>query len=432
MMKIYTPQAWLSIFGGSPSLVIDDKGYIYSADGYYKIFSDSPVGKIDFEKGYIYDKHYTDIIATPIAIMERKNDALEVREYGKPFSNPILYIKNDKIYTPEEYFRILGGAASGYIQHQGNTTTSSSGSSYKPTSGTSNSSGGGGCGLSGILIIPMFALVMGLFYILSDEGRLANATSVIALVVVVIAGIAALVRLAMGKVHFEWNGKRFLICLGIGFGVYFFATALFVLLGLGSNIGTGRSLSDAGGDQMELSALLIGLPFVLEGFLAPGPKKSTPTYTPPKQTYTPPKQTYTPPKQTYTPPQQTYTPPQQTYTPPKQTYTPPQQTYIPGKEMVRRVMVQEFGEQAVFPDALIGRNTAEKADLLLRLNGHASAVFFILPDTATTYQYNAVQNIGQLWASRGAVYFIVYERDCRDPNYIRQWLHTAVQNTKRN
>ena len=83
MMQVYTPQAWLSVFGGSPSLVIDDKGYIYSADGYYKIFSDSPIGKIDFEKGFIYDKHYLDLFATPIAQMERKGDVLEIREYGK-------------------------------------------------------------------------------------------------------------------------------------------------------------------------------------------------------------------------------------------------------------------------------------------------------------------------------------------------------------
>lgn len=400
MMQVYTPQAWLSVFGGSPSLVIDDQGYIYSADGYYKIFSDSPIGKMDFEKGFIYDKHYLDLFATPIAQMERKGDVLEIREYGKVFTSPILYIQNNKIYTPEEYFRIFGGSPSGYIKHQdGGSNSTSAGYSCNNSTSTTSGSSGGGCGLSGIFVIPMFALLMGLIYILSDEGRLANATSVLALVVLAVVAVVDVVRLMMGKVHFEFNGKHFGKYLLIGFGVYFALTALFVLLGLGSNLGSGNSLSDAGGDQMELSALLIGLTFVLEGFLLPGQKqKSAPSYTPPKQTYTP----------------------------AKQTYTPPQQTYVPAKEMLRRVMIQEYGERAVFPDALIGRNTADQVDFLLRVEGRPVRVFMILPDSATPQAYQNARRIGMLWQNRGVYWHIVYERDCRDPAYIRQWLRSAV------
>lgn len=418
MMEVYTPQAWLSIFGGCPSLVIDDKGYIYSADGYYKIFSDSPVGKIDFEKGYIYDGHYLDLFPTPIAWMNREGDVYKVREYGKgPFSDPILYIQGEKIYTPQEYLRIFGGTPSGYIKNNGSSYSggsSSTGSSPAGSKTTPAASGGGGGGdfMTMLLFIPMLFIIGGLVYILSDESRLANATSVLALIVDAAAVVAAIYRLLTGKIHLSWDGKRFLKAFLVGFGVYFAATALFVLLGLGSNLGTGHSLSDAGGDQLELSAMLIGLPFVIEGFFGKGPKKKE------AQTYTPSAQTYTPPKQAYTPPKQTYTPPAQTYTPP----------VLSAKEVVRRVMVQEFGERAVFPDALIGRNTADKVDFLLRVEGCPVRVFMILPDAATTQAYQNAQRIGMLWQNRGAYWHIVYERDCRDPAYVRQWLHSALKN----
>lgn len=140
MMKVYTPKAWLSFFGGSPSLVIDDNGYIYSADGYYKLISDSPIGKIDYEKGHIYDKHYADLFPTPIAYMVKSNDVIKVMEYGKShFSEPILYIQGDKIYTPSEYHRLFGGNASGYIKRD---TPSGGGSSSNRASSNNQSSNG--------------------------------------------------------------------------------------------------------------------------------------------------------------------------------------------------------------------------------------------------------------------------------------------------
>lgn len=137
MMKVYTPKEWLSFFGGSPSLIIDDKGYIYSADGYYKLISDSPIGKIDYEKGHIYDKHYADLFPTPIAYMVNSDGVTKVMEYGKShFSEPILFIQNDKIYTPSEYYRLFGGNASGYIKRDtpSNSSSSSSGTSSKDSS----------------------------------------------------------------------------------------------------------------------------------------------------------------------------------------------------------------------------------------------------------------------------------------------------------
>lgn len=138
-MKVYTPKEWLSFFGGSPSLIIDDKGYIYSADGYYKLISDSPIGRIDYQKGHIYDKHYADLFPTPIAYMVNSDGVMKVMEYGKShFSEPILYIQNDKIYTPSEYYRIFGGNASGYIKHD--TPTSGSASSNDNASARRSSS----------------------------------------------------------------------------------------------------------------------------------------------------------------------------------------------------------------------------------------------------------------------------------------------------
>ena len=168
MMKIYTPEAWLSLFGGSPSLVIDDNGYIYSADGYYKMISDSPIGKIDYAKGYIYDQHYTDMFPTPIAEMVTKDDVTEVYQYGGGIlRTPILYIKNEKIYTPDEYLRIFGGNASGYIQ-RGNG------------SGGNSTSGSGCLGELGV-----FAVIIGVFLLLSciDEIRQKGASFYITFVI---------------------------------------------------------------------------------------------------------------------------------------------------------------------------------------------------------------------------------------------------------
>ena len=79
MIKVYTPKVWLSVFGGSPSLIIRDDGYIFSADQYYKIITGSPIGKIDYEKGFIYDKHYNDLFPTPIAYTKTNGDVIEIR-----------------------------------------------------------------------------------------------------------------------------------------------------------------------------------------------------------------------------------------------------------------------------------------------------------------------------------------------------------------
>lgn len=116
MMKIYTPKEWLSVFRGCPSLIIDDKGLIWAGDEYYKILFGEPSGKIDFEKGYIYGEDYAKLMATPIGILEKVNDLIKVYDYQKGrFSAPILYIQNDKIYTPEQWTSIFD-IPGGYIE----------------------------------------------------------------------------------------------------------------------------------------------------------------------------------------------------------------------------------------------------------------------------------------------------------------------------
>ena len=117
MTEIYTPDDWLAFFGGSASLFIDDEGYIFTREENYKIMGRSPCGKISYDSGFIYGKDYNSVWPTPIAEMVKRDDVTEVYKYGDGvFRSPILYIKNGKIYSPNEYFRIGGGNASGYIK----------------------------------------------------------------------------------------------------------------------------------------------------------------------------------------------------------------------------------------------------------------------------------------------------------------------------
>ncbi len=119
MTEIYTPKAWLSLFGGAPRLRIDDNGDIYTYEESTRIFGGTPCGRIDFTKGYIYGSDYANFSPRPIGMLKICSDGVH-EIYGTDYANfsakPILYIKGDKIYTAEEYFRILGGNPSAYIK----------------------------------------------------------------------------------------------------------------------------------------------------------------------------------------------------------------------------------------------------------------------------------------------------------------------------
>lgn len=287
MTEIYTPKQWRSIFG-CPSLIIDDKGYIYSAEEYRKLLRE-PIGWIDYSRNNIYGKDYNTVFATPIAYMVQSGNLTKVFEYGKTqFSEPILCIQNDKIYTYDEYVAWFG-EPNGFIRtdkprqdqpREEKTRTEPARESY---------SGGGGGSIPGAGIIGL-ALLIGIIYILSDEGRLANAAMVLALLVNAGAGLFLLVKKAQGKLYFNFDSKRFGKAVLTGLGVYVAATAVLVILGLGSNIGTGNHISDQGGDHLELAAMLMGIPFVISGLFSetPGSKANhTGGKKPPRPTASP-------------------------------------------------------------------------------------------------------------------------------------------------
>lgn len=195
MMKIYTPKEWLSAFQECPSLIIDDKGLIWAGDEYYKILFGEPSGKIDFEKGYIYGEDYAKLMATPIGILEKVNDVIKVYDYQKGrFSAPVLYIENDKIYTPEQYGSIFGSDARGYVQ-KGKST---SGGSQKENTEKKGSFKGVDLGGAGFVIFMCLFLLIGN----SIESLLENPLMLTGLIIVF--AMAFLLR----KVNTKLNGKE--------------------------------------------------------------------------------------------------------------------------------------------------------------------------------------------------------------------------------
>lgn len=119
MLEIYTPEAWFAFFKEDPKLVIDDDGKIYTKKDYDKFFAGYPVGKIDYNTGFIYGKNYNGILASPIGkyVKEDDHDCIYGPNYADFFATPIYYIKNGAVYTPEEYHRVFfQGKASAFIK----------------------------------------------------------------------------------------------------------------------------------------------------------------------------------------------------------------------------------------------------------------------------------------------------------------------------
>ena len=90
------------------------------------------------------------------------------------------------------------------------------------------------------------------------------------------------------------------------------------------------------------------------------------------------------------------------------------------------VLVEMFGENAVFPDAIIGMDPATRADFMVRAKGYKPVVFFIVSRPEDTQAYEQTQKICQLWHARDAFSFTVFERDCIDPQHIHQWVMQAM------
>lgn len=167
MIQIYTPKQWFSVFGGCPSLIIKDNGEIYSAEDYNKILEGPPIGKIDYARGHIYGKDYASLMPVPIGYLEKTPNVTKVYDSVPTLSvSPILYIQDDKVYTPEQYTSIFGSNAAGYIKREETTLSGGSvNSNWSPFSETDSNSSLGGFGVSllklGGILLAVYCVIGG-------------------------------------------------------------------------------------------------------------------------------------------------------------------------------------------------------------------------------------------------------------------------------
>ena len=263
MIKIYTPSEWHAFFS-CPSLIIDQEGSIYNADAYNN-WVRHPIGKIDYQGGYIYGKDYNALLKTPIAYMVPNDNVTKVYKFGSSiFSAPMLYITKDAIYTADEYTRILGGTPCGYIKKELDPHPEKEKITEHETNTPSrHATASAAVPVPGFAFILGAALFIGAIYILTSEARIADAAAVIAAIANIAAALYLLWKKLRGELHFSWNRKHFLKGLALGVGIYVGATAVLVLLGMISHIGSGKILSDAATNKMEIAAMFMGLPCVI-------------------------------------------------------------------------------------------------------------------------------------------------------------------------
>jgi len=183
MIKIYTPEQWLTIFGDHPSLIIKDNGEIYSAEDYYKVVEGPPIGQVDFEKGRIYGKDYASLSRVPIGYLEKTTDVIKVYDRVPGLlAAPILYIQGDKVYTPEQYTSIFGSDAAGYIKRKEKTPSVEAGGDHTPPSPSTDSAGGLG-GLGGSLL-KLGGILLAAYCVIGGVGAgLAAALPIWALII---------------------------------------------------------------------------------------------------------------------------------------------------------------------------------------------------------------------------------------------------------
>lgn len=159
MFEVYTPKEWSSFFK-SPCLIIDDNYLIWEADQYYKILFGEPSGRIDIATGKIYGKGLGySLMQAPIGYIDEKNGVLEIRRSGGTWSSPILYIKDDKIYTPDRFYSIFDNP-NGYINNPEkptNYTQPSNSSSSSDSRGRSSVIDLGGIGF--VLFMCAFLMI---------------------------------------------------------------------------------------------------------------------------------------------------------------------------------------------------------------------------------------------------------------------------------
>lgn len=98
-----------------------------------------------------------------------------------------------------------------------------------------------------------------------------------------------------------------------------------------------------------------------------------------------------------------------------------------ARNNVRSVLIKEFGDKSVFPDALVGRDTATQADFLVRVEGYVPVVIFIVRYPADTQPYQRAKQAAKLWEARGAKCYIVFESDCMELRYVKVWVQSAMR-----
>lgn len=195
MIEFYTPKEWYSLFQ-CPNLIIDDEGKIWKANDYYTIISGTPVGRVDYARGCIYgeDLGYGPLAAAPIAYLETKNGVTQVLDGKKGiFSAPILYIKDDKVYTPEQYTALFD-APSGYIKKEEKKTSGVN--SFFGGSGDSGSGGSPGC-LPGCLggELGIFAFIVVVLLLGNMLDSISKTPGQLALFILMFAELIILTRL---------------------------------------------------------------------------------------------------------------------------------------------------------------------------------------------------------------------------------------------
>ena len=114
MFKIYTPQQWFSIFRCA-EVIIEDDGLIYSEDDYYKTVRQA-IGKFDYASGFIYGEDYYRWGAIPIGKIQQEGSVTKIygEDYTKLSAQPIFYIRDNKIYSADQFYKSFPMEA-GYI-----------------------------------------------------------------------------------------------------------------------------------------------------------------------------------------------------------------------------------------------------------------------------------------------------------------------------
>lgn len=216
MTKVYTPDAWFSIFQ-NPTIYIDDDGLIYSEEEYYKTFRQAS-GKIDYDSGFIYGEDYHRVSRQPIGQIKTRHDGVKMiygPDYYAMMAQPILYIRDNRIYEADQFFKSFPMEA-GYIQ----TDSAPVSASTSSTNSSSRSSGG----------------YSGGSYV-SSSGGSGKVGGFIKTVLICVAIVAVLVAMAYFTLTDSEYSKPSIIMLAVGtvaaliFSKDMWITAVLIILG---------------------------------------------------------------------------------------------------------------------------------------------------------------------------------------------------------